>query len=121
MRKESWRKKIERERLVKVEILRWIRKNIDASARLVNGRCESYDIYSSEGSIKVKEDRYAHQTNLYKIDDIISDVLVLIDWENVFLVQTKKLPKKKLVPRKTLLKKADVVLKRWFPVYGIKS
>lgn len=100
----SWIRHINRGRYVERQILRWVQKNFDAEAKIVDGYCAEYDIISPVlGNVEVKEDRLAHQTNNYAIEFedgkgeasgiavTTAKLFVLVDWEWVTYLATESL------------------------------
>lgn len=104
MNTQDWSKKINRGRYVERNILRWIQKNFDPEAVLVDGRSDEKDIISNVlGDVEIKEDRMAHKTDFYAIEYedghgkpsgiAITEAkfFVLVDWEWVSYMATETL------------------------------
>lgn len=115
MKDKQFKKKVARARYVERHILKWIRKNFDKDAELVNGYFKEYDIISPKlGNVEIKEDRLAHKTNNYAIeykcngkpsgiDYTTAHIYILVDWDNVILIATESL---KYLIRETKRKRA---------------
>lgn len=148
MNKKEWKQRIGQIREVRRHVLRFIKRRYDKEAREALVK-EGADLIKSEilGDVKVKEDRLAHQTLLYclnekEFDELKAKWVVLVDQEFVVMLPTdalrflifscdikKKIPigykltngRKQdgwLIPRDYILSSPYVdITKRWFPSF----
>lgn len=95
MQTKQLQKKISRQRLVRAEVLRYIRQNTE-----------------------IIEDLYANHTQYFKVKNLNKDYYVFVDWKKVIFIQKKDFIDKMegdMLPRVFLLaSQKAIMLDRWF-------
>jgi hypothetical protein len=90
MKKTALKRKINRKRYVKSQILKYIRENLE-----------------------IIEDLASDHTGYFYIKDHSKKWLCLIDWEGVYFIEMTKVPPYNVVKREDIIK-SSLAIRKWF-------